>query len=323
MKQFNEATPLLDDPEALREQFDRDGYVFLRGVLDPAPLLELRGQIVDILADCGWLKTGTEPMDAVSWTVPKVEGEEDYFHAYDRIQRLEDFHGLAHHPAVMRLMRGLLGDSAFPHPLSIARLVFPDSRIWSTPPHQDFVNNQGTRNLFACWIPLSDCPQAMGSLAVLEGSHRLGLLPVEYSLGAGHRQASIPADASAMSWASADFSLGDVIAFHSLAVHRALSNETEQMRLSVDFRYQAEGDAATARCFRPHFERLSWDEVYRDWSRDELKYYWRNREVELVPWDPGLGELPDDHMKEAIRLQRQFNRTRDRLKQKYADENGR
>ncbi len=323
MKNFYDSTSLIDTPAALRARFDQDGYVYLRGLLQPGALLDLRRQIVAILEDCGWLKPGSDPMDAISWTMPKVEGEEDYFEAYDRVQGLEDFHALAHDAGVLRLMRALLGPSAFPHPLSIARLVFPDSQVWSTPPHQDFVNNQGTHELFACWIPLSDCPRQLGSLAMLEGSHKLGLLPVEYSLGAGHRQASLPAASEEMSWVSGDFELGDVIAFHSLAIHRALPNETDRMRLSVDFRFQAEGDAATARCFQPHFERQPWDDIYRNWTREDLKYYWREREVKLVPWDDSLGELPDDHMKEAIRLQRQFNRDREKLRQKYAAENKR
>ncbi len=319
MKAFADATSLLHDPDALRAQFDRDGYVYLRGLVEAEPLLDLRSQVTDILADCGWLKPGTDPMDAVSWTMPKVEGEEDYFAAYDRIQCLEDFHALAHHSGVMALMKALLGETAFPHPLSIARLVFPDSQLWSTPPHQDFNNNQGTEQLFACWLPLSDCPTQMGALSILEGSHRLGLLPLKYSLGAGHRQADLSAQARELQWVSGDFKLGDAIAFHSLTVHRALENRTERMRLSVDYRYQAEGQAATARCFQPHFERLGWEDIYRHWGSEELKYYWRSREIELVPFDHQLGDLPDDHLKEAIKLQREFDRGRAQLRKKYAD----
>lgn len=322
MKPFNDSTALLGDAAALRRQFDRDGYVFVRGLLDAGPLLDLRRQIVGICADCGWFRAGTDPMDAVAWTRPKVEGEEEYFAVYDRVQRLQDFHALAHQPQVLGLMRALLGETAFPHPLSIARLVFPESQAWSTPPHQDYVNNQGTEDLYACWIPLSDCPQALGSLAILEGSHRLGLQPVEYSLGAGHRQTSLPSQADAHAWAAGDFRLGDAIVFHSLTIHQALPNETGQMRLSVDYRYQAEGEATTERCLRPHFERFDWEEVYRDWDRDELKYYWRNKQFTLVPWNDQLGGLPDDHMAEAIRLQRQFNRERDMLAEKYAAEGG-
>jgi ectoine hydroxylase-related dioxygenase (phytanoyl-CoA dioxygenase family) len=322
MKAFFDSSALLSDPGALKGRFDEDGYVFLRGLVDPELLLALRRQIVEICAECSWLKSGTDPMEAISWTAPKVEGEDAYFEVYDRIQRLQDFHALAHEPAVLGLMQGLLGDSAFPHPLSIARLVFPDSRDWSTPPHQDYVNNQGSEDLYACWIPLSDCPQALGSLAILEGSHKLGLQPLQYSLGAGHRQATLPAATSSLSWAASDFKLGDVIAFHSLTIHRALANETERMRLSVDFRYQAEGDKITERCLHPHFEREDWADIYRGWDRDDLKYYWRDKDMDTVPFDIELGNLPDDHLATAIKLQRGFNKSREELARKYGKTGG-
>ena len=322
MKAFYDSSPLLSDSAALKQRFDQDGYVFLRGLVDPELLLDLRRQIVEICNEFGWFKPATDPMDAISWTVPKVEGEDGYFDVYDKIQRLQDFHALSHHPSVMHLMQGLLGESAFPHPLSIARLVFPENRDWSTPPHQDYVNNQGTPDLYACWIPLSDCSQAMGSLAVLEGSHKLGLQPVEYALGAGHRQTTLPAEVEALDWVASDFELGDVLAFHSLAIHRALANDTRHMRLSVDFRFQAEGEPLTERCLLPHFEREDWADIYRGWDREDLKYYWRDKQFNTVPFDTALGSLPDDHMATAVRLTRGFNKGREELARKYGEADG-
>lgn len=319
MKAFLDSSHLLHDAQAMRQQFDRDGYVYLPSLLDSQLLLDLRRQIVEICDDCRWLKPGTDPMTATAWTVPKVEGEDEYFEVYDRIQRLQDFHGLAHEPRIMTLMQALLGDTAFPHPLSIARLVFPENREWSTPPHQDFVNNQGTQDLYACWIPLSDCPLAMGSLAILEGSHKMGLLPVEYALGAGHRQSSLPEEVASMQWLANDFALGDVIVFHSLTIHRALPNDTDRMRISVDYRYQAEGEDITARCLRPHFERQDWSEIYSTWDREELKYYWRDKKLHTVPFDASLGDLPDDHIPTAVKLQRRYNKAREALAQKYGE----
>ena len=145
--------PCFQTRAALKRRFKQDGYVYVPGLIAPRILLELRRQIVEICEACGWLKPGTDPMDAISWKAPTIEGEEAYFEVYDRVQCLQDFHALAHEPAVLGLMQALLGDTAFPHPLSIARLVFPEMPDWSTPPHQDYVNNQGTSELYACWIP--------------------------------------------------------------------------------------------------------------------------------------------------------------------------
>lgn len=317
MNAFVDSAHLLEDAQAIQQQFHSDGYVFIRGLLDTTLLDSLRRQIVTICADCNWLKPDVDPMQALAWTVPKIEGEGEYFKVYDRIQRLEDFHALAHDPGVMKLMRALLGPTAFPHPLSIARLVFPENREWSTPPHQDFVNNQGTKDLYACWIPLSNCPGELGPLAVLKGSHSLGLLPVEYALGAGHRQACIPTEAESLEWLADDFSLGDVIVFHSLTLHKALPNETDRMRISVDFRYQAEGQGLTERCLHPHFEREEWSDIYRDWKHEELKYYWRDKDFTIVPFDTEIGSLPDDHLATAVKQQRRYDASRKLLAKKY------
>lgn len=320
MKDFFDSSALLNNSDALKDRFDRDGYIYIPGLLDTQPLMDLRRQIVDICADCHWLKPGTNPMDAISWTVPKVEGEEEYFEVYDRVQRLQDFHALPHQSVLLEVMRALLGNTAFPHPLSIARLVFPDNQDWSTPPHQDFFNNQGTPNLYAAWIPLSDCPQSMGSLAILEGSHKLGLLPMEYAHAAGFRQTSMTEESKPLTWVSKDFKAGDVIIFHSLAVHKALHNQTNQMRLSVDYRYQAEGEDISDACLLNHFDRQEWATVYEGWDRDELKFYWENKAVSVVPWDANLASLPDDHLATALRLERVYDRRRSVLAEKYGEQ---
>ncbi|MFK8049912.1 MAG: phytanoyl-CoA dioxygenase family protein [Halioglobus sp.] len=322
MKAFYDSSPHITHAGALRERFFQDGYLYIPGLMDRGILTSLRRQIVEICERSKWLKPGTNPMDAISWTVPKVEGEEDYFEVYDQVQRLQDFHALPHHQALGEVMRALLGPSAFPHPLSIARLVFPDNQDWSTPPHQDFPNNQGTSELYASWIPLSDCPGNMGPLAILEGSNRLGLLPLEFSLGDGHRQASLPAEAQSLDWVGGDFTLGDVIIFHSHTVHRALPNNSERMRLSVDYRFQAEGEDITESCLTPHCNRQSWSDIYANWDREELKYYWQHKRVNRVPWNDSYGRLPDSHMREAVKLEKGYNRRREALSSKYCNDAG-
>ncbi|MFT5484384.1 MAG: ectoine hydroxylase-related dioxygenase (phytanoyl-CoA dioxygenase family) [Halieaceae bacterium] len=318
MKALFDATDILNDPDALRSRFAQDGYIYVRGIVPHTPLKELRKEIVEICEDCGWIKQGTNPMDAITWTPPKHEGEEEYFEVYDQIQRLESFHALAHRPELSGLMRTLLDESAFPHPLSIARLVFPDNEAWSTPPHQDYINNQGTTELYAVWIPLSDCPRALGPLSVLSGSHKLGVLPVEYAWGPGHRQTKPPAEYANGSWLGGDLQLGDVIIFHSMTIHQALPNKTDRLRLSVDYRYQAEKQAMTENCLVSHFDRQSWADIYRGWSSTDLQYYWKNKNVNFVPWDASLGNLPEEALKKALALKRLHTRQRSELAEKFA-----
>jgi hypothetical protein len=177
----------------------------MRQVVDHGLLLKLRAQLTSVCAAHGWFKADSDPMDAIPSVAPCVEGEDRYFEVYDEIQKLEAFYAVPHHATVRRCMAALLGDSAFPHPLSIARLVFPANDQWTTPPHQDYPNNQGTQDLYACWMPLGDCPTELGSLSILRGSHRFGVAPLEFSLGAGNRRARLDARFEGLHWVGGDF----------------------------------------------------------------------------------------------------------------------
>ncbi|MEM9255487.1 MAG: phytanoyl-CoA dioxygenase family protein [Pseudomonadota bacterium] len=303
-----EANVLLDDASALRARLAEDGYLFFRNVIPTDRLTGLRDQITTILADEGWIETGARRMEARAICRPRREGQPKFFRAHDQIVKLEALHAMAHEPALMSIMRQALGDSAFPHPLSIVRLIFPDSPELATPPHQDYPNNQGTEKLTAAWMPLADCAIDEGSLAIMEGSHKFGVMPLKFHLGAGNRRAVLNDALQSCRWVGADFKLGDLVLFPSLTVHKAMENYNKQrMRLSVDFRYQLEGEALTEGCLQPHFNRVSWDEIYKDWASDELKYYWRQKDYVEVPWNEALHALPDNHWDEAYEMELAYN----------------
>jgi ectoine hydroxylase-related dioxygenase (phytanoyl-CoA dioxygenase family) len=303
-----EANALLGNPVALRERLQSDGYLLLRNIIPVELLIELKDQITRVLAELGWIAGGQDRMLARAISRPRREGQPKFFQAHDRIMKFEALHGLAHDSRLMDVMKRVLGDSAFPHPLCITRLVFPDAPELSTPPHQDFPNNQGTPKLTAAWIPLSDCSIEDGSLAVLEGSNKFGVLPLKFHLGAGNRRAVLPEELTACRWVGADFKAGDILLFPSLTVHKAMENHnTDRMRLSVDFRYQLEGEALTEGCLQPHFQRLSWEEIYQDWKSDQYKYYWQDKDFGEVPWNPELHALPDEHVDEAYEQELAFN----------------
>ncbi len=316
-----EANSLGGDPTALRERLARDGYLLFRDVLPVAKLRSLRARITEVLADLGWIEDGPDRDLAKLRVLAVREGEDQFFEAYDRLVGIEELYSLPHDPDLQALLRSALGASVFPHPLSIMRLVFPGHPEITTPPHQDYRNNQGTVDLAATWIPLADCPMDGGALAVLEGSHRAGLLPVEFHLGAGNRAAVVSQDLQQLRWLSTDFSLGDVLLFPALTVHRALHNsDPERMRLSVDYRHQLEGQGLTPPCLQPHFGRTTWEEIYRGWQSDEFQYYWKNKSYIEVPWDATLHKLdvdPEKHLEEVYHEGMKFEKARrDRLKER-------
>jgi hypothetical protein len=65
------------------------------------------------------------------------------------------------------------------------------------------------------------------------------------------------------------------------------------MRISLDNRYQGEGDNIAAHMLEPHLNDIipiSWEEVYKDWKTDDLKYYWRNIRHRRIPRYTGYME---------------------------------
>jgi ectoine hydroxylase-related dioxygenase (phytanoyl-CoA dioxygenase family) len=319
---MRDSNDLLDDPSALRTRFDEDSYLYFRDVLDRDKVMTLRKNMLVTLADRGWIRRSPYLMRGVATAPPVREGDEDFFTVYDEVQRLEEFHTLAHDESLTRIMRQVLGEGAFPHPLKIARLGFPAHYEVSTPPHQDYPNNQGTPNLTAAWIPVGECPAELGGLAVLRGSHRSGFLRLDTDLGAGNRKAVLPPQLlEEHRWVTTDYSAGDVLLFRALTVHAALHNATEFfMRLSVDFRYQLEGEELTEICLQPHFQRLTWDEIYSGWKSDRWQYYWKDLDYKVVPfenfelaradageWDDVQGFLAYERRRDA-RLQRRTER---------------
>lgn len=266
-------------PESARSRLAEDGYAYLPDYLSPAAVERRALDVQDVLWRNGWINADGETL-----RTPLREDEDEYAQVYDEVYRVESFHDLAHEMALLELLDLVLDNTTFPHPLKIARLGFPDNLEATTPAHQDFPSNQGTPDLVAAWLPLH-VPHDSG-LAVLAGSHRHGIFPRRRHLGAGNREAIVPWDVRQnCAWVTADYRPGDVLLFGSHTVHAARPNESRRMRLSVDYRYQREGDALCEHALLPHFRRQSWEQVYEGWSPDGLQHYWHGLDYEVVPFD--------------------------------------
>lgn len=281
---FTNAKPLLTEPAQLRQQMQQDGYLFLAELLPAAALTEVYNAIIELCQQQGWADANGR---AQGETV--VEGEDAFWAVYDPLQKLECFHALAHRPELLDVIEVLVQESPFVHPRNIARISYPQTEHFTTPPHQDFVHIQGTPETYTVWFPLSDCPRELGNLEVLAGSHGGGILPVHKAAGAGGL--GIDTDDLALSWHGGDFAVGDVLIFHSHTVHRAIPNRTaDQLRLSVDYRYQGVSQPIVEDGLLPHYNRLTWDQIYSQWTRTEHQFYWRNSDLKCVERDRSFHE---------------------------------
>lgn len=281
------------DAEELRQRMAEDGYLFFRKLVNPDQMISLRRDIMTILQRAGWLVAGTDPLDGIVDISRRcTEGDAPYSPVYHTVYRLESFHRLPHDPALVSMVEKIMDARTIPVPGHKARIWFPKFREHTTPTHQDFVHYQGSLQAITCWTPVGDCPIELGPLAVLPKSHTVKkVLPHHFALGAGALIIKVDEEKKKfpqldIPWHTTNFEVGDVLFFPALTVHRAFPNLTEdRLRVSLDNRYQREGDKIASHMLTPHLNDISpltWEEVYKDWKSDDLKYYWRKRNHRVV-----------------------------------------
>jgi hypothetical protein len=299
LRPFTDSTDFAGDDAALRARLADDGYLFVRHLLPPEPLATLRRQCLDIIAEAGWLKAGTPPDAAL--TDPDAacaDPDERSVAVIKRLYRLEALHALKHQLALTALFERLFGEPVLAHPLVIPRNIFPDRADFTTPAHQDFPHIQGTPETFTAWIPLADCPIDHGGLSVAEGTHKVGVHHHRVSSGAGAMEVADPLDGK---WVAGDFTVGDVVIFHSMTVHRGLPNRTDRLRQSIDMRFQRASEPVTEISLSPYAGTGTWDEIYADWPTDTHKYYWRAQAPTVTPFDRRYYEERDEMAFEMAR----------------------
>ncbi|MBI2941167.1 MAG: phytanoyl-CoA dioxygenase family protein [Chloroflexi bacterium] len=305
LREFVVSNHLLGKPDELRARLGEEGYLFFRGLVPQDDVLQVRRAILECCREAGWLIEGSDLLEGRADVAKTcVDLDPAYVQVYQRVLRLEVFHTLAHHPAVLGVISAVLGEPAVPHPLKIARLMFPQNVAYTTPAHQDFVFIQGTPETYTCWMPLGNCPPALGGLKVNPATHRSGLYK-EYHIRTGPGGMGIDEEALPDRWLSTDYQPGDALIFHSFLVHQALPNLTaDRLRLSVDYRYQAASQPISEISVKPHGSLLTWEEVYRDWKSMDLQYYWQKLNLTVASHSREFVQTRND---EAFELARQGN----------------
>jgi hypothetical protein len=278
-----DATPSLGDAAALRARVAEDGYLFFPALLDPARVGAVRGAVLGVIAEHGWVADGSDPSDAEPGE-SRRPGEAAWWPGYVGVLGLESWNSLAHDPALTQVMRDVLGDDLLVQPMKILRVTWPHNEF-PTLPHQDFFFVRGASDVLTAWIPLGDCPARLGGLRVLAGSHAEGLREVRAGQGVGHVHADVDDDDPR--WTDPhDYRAGDVLVFHSLTVHRAPENQGEHLRISADFRYQSCADPILAAILFPHEHLRSpvpgWPELTKDWST--TRWVETDHPVRIASW---------------------------------------
>lgn len=229
MRELNVSNHLLDDRQALKANWERDGYWFFRDVLDQGAVARLRSVYMGVL-DEYQVAHGDDPQAA--YTGQDLTGFPFRMEPLVAREPWREFVGGA---PIHAFFKRVLGDDPF---------WIPTVEYRATPPaqtrersrfdylHQDGFYNKGIPFLI-CWIPLSTIDEQVGGLALAEGLHKGPYLhdlnqPPLFPIPAG----SVPDDA----WRRTTYRPGDLLMMHINTPHSGLANYSGRFRLSMDIR---------------------------------------------------------------------------------------
>jgi hypothetical protein len=289
---FLDSTELLADGPALRARLDRDGYVFIRGLLPAQTIRSVRQRLLTTAAAGGWLDPNSPVEAGIANLAAACKDPEDrYISVFRGLWADEELHRLRIHPVVTDLFARIFGEPALAHPMFVQRNIFPqtDSFDFTTGMHQDRVHIGGATS-YALWMPLGDCSREKGALAVAAGSHRQGILDTKVGSGAGGMDIAVPIPGT---WVTGAFKAGDGLIFQDVTVHKALPNRTREIRMSFDARFQPISQPIADVNMIPYSGCGTWEDVYAGWGRTEGQYYWRDQKLNIVPLDRSHYERRD------------------------------
>ncbi len=283
MTPFHELSFCNLNSRCLKRELDSRGYALVRGLLPQADIKHVLSEVTKILFDAGWLLPGHDPIEHIARNSAACgDPDPEFKRTYREVFSLESFHALPHHPALKSVMTMLVGDQVLVHPKPIGRLIFPNCDRLTVHAHQDYRFMSGDPECFTVWIPLHDCPTELGPLQILEGSHHCGV--VDHEDENLHVPEIPPGALTEGEWVSGRINAGDLLIFHSMTVHAASANRSDQLRISMDCRFQS-----YLRAIHPGNLAFggesgkSWEAIYARWRSDDLKYYWRKMPLKFQP----------------------------------------
>ena len=149
------------------------------------------------------------------------------------------------HPALLGLARDLLQTSEVSvHGVFNARPKLPDQLYTRTPWHQDaqYYPDAEKVHVVSIWMPLQRVTEINSCLQVAGGHHR-GVLHESYHDPETGFVGLSPKERDRLNGVSIEMNPGDALCFTQLTPHRALPNRSDQVRWSIDVRYEPTGQA--------------------------------------------------------------------------------
>lgn len=257
-----------------REHFDREGYVVVRGAIDPdrylTPLLQEYEGVLDRLARKlfaeGRISNLYDHLPFGERFVEVCAESNDTNHQYFDFSlpqsNIKHDTPMWHGPAVFDMLRcpelldlveDFIGPEIYSNPVQHVRIKMPESReprdpatgtlkMGATNWHQDngvVTPDADDTQMLTVWFPLRYAGIEHGCLQVVPKTHRRGLM-AHCPAGPGGLQ--VPEKVASREGAVAlPMEPGDVLFIDKMTLHNSLSNTSNEIRISFDLRYNPIG----------------------------------------------------------------------------------
>jgi phytanoyl-CoA hydroxylase len=210
----------------LRDRFDEDGFVVIKGLYSLAEAGDLRSQVERYIRE----------------VVPRLPQDAAFFDDYSRPETLRKMQSLDKHDSWFRqfmntgkhvpLLEYFLRDKFSPQGLEWFDKLPHDQN--ATPPHQDaFYWCRKPNIACALWIALDAVDQDNGCLWYAKGSHKLGVLPHSPSGVLGFSQGIRDFNQSQYEAVPIELLPGEAVAHHSATIHWTSINKTGRHRRAL------------------------------------------------------------------------------------------
>jgi hypothetical protein len=225
------------DIASLRTTLGRQGYVWLKGFLDPVAVNDFRGYVISHLMDTGIVRPGSDPRLGLSSGEP--EARDKVNKRIMELVRAAAYEAFCAQQRLWRFMDEFLGGISYLHRRKLLRHTLPKTAA-VTPAHYDLVYLRGgTDRIVTVWIPIGDVP-----------AERIDAYNKHMAEG-GWISKDLPEMAERFNtrWLAADYQAGDIVLHSPYMIHASTMNEDRmgRIRLSTDIRYQNVSDEIDAR----------------------------------------------------------------------------
>jgi len=221
-----------NDPQQLKRDFDRDGFVVIRAFVRGAELDDLQREIARYIA-----------------RIPRLPRTDVMYEDRERPESLKQlahmkqndafFASLIERPNWISVAELLLADKAIPQEVEWFNKV--PGRNAATPPHQDgYYFMLEPNEAVTMWLALDPVDESNGCWRYVPQSHRCGTRPHGRTQVLGFSQGITdysPKDRQAEQPIHAE--PGDLLVHHAITIHRADRNESERQRRSLGLIYYA------------------------------------------------------------------------------------